>query len=457
MGFARKRVGRSGDVTWSALYRDARGKVRSAGTYPTEKAANKAWQQAEALLATGRPGDQRAAGRITFADYVKVQWFPNHILEPTTRQSYRYNLQRHITPWFGPMRISDIMPIHVREWVSELIAGGVSPATIRHQKIILSAIFTTALNDYVVGLHPCKGIKTPTVPVKAYRILEPDEVAQVLLALPHDAARLLVDTAIGSGLRWGELTELRPRDLHLPSGIVTVSRTVTELSPTDHPTGGRFLAKPYPKSKRSRRLGLDPSLVDAIRNHIEHHQLGPDDLLFRYDFTGNHADHASSANEPEILGIAGPGDLGTTDPNGAGRIYPHGTLSAYTAGVCRCGHCKRAFAKYRSERRANGLDDPRQKRSGPATDGHLPRSHWRTQLWIPTCTMVGLVPTPRMHDLRHSHASWLLAGGADLETVRERLGHQSIVTTGKYLHTLPDADTTALDALNRTRQRRGTA
>ena len=51
MGFARKRVGRSGDVTWSALYRDARGKVRSAGTYRSEKAANKAWQRAEALLA----------------------------------------------------------------------------------------------------------------------------------------------------------------------------------------------------------------------------------------------------------------------------------------------------------------------------------------------------------------------------------------------------------------------
>ena len=62
-----------------------------------------------------------------------------------------------------------------------------------------------------------------------------------------------------------------------------------------------------------------------------------------------------------------------------------------------------------------------------------------------------LSPAPRMHDLRHSHASWLLAGGADIQVVKERFGHQSITTTEKYLHTLPTADSTALDALNRVR------
>ena len=57
----------------------------------------------------------------------------------------------------------------------------------------------------------------------------------------------------------------------------------------------------------------------------------------------------------------------------------------------------------------------------------------------------------RIHDLRHAHASWLLAGGADLQVVKERLGHASIATTERYLHTLPDADDTALDALDRVR------
>jgi hypothetical protein len=44
-----------------------------------------------------------------------------------------------------------------------------------------------------------------------------------------------------------------------------------------------------------------------------------------------------------------------------------------------------------------------------------------------------------------------LAGGADLQVVKERLGHGSISTTEKYLHTLPGADDVALDALDKIR------
>jgi integrase len=72
---------------------------------------------------------------------------------------------------------------------------------IRQSKIILSAIFTTALNDLVVALHPCRGVKTPTLPVKEYRILTPEEFDRLYAALPGGLARLLVDTAIESGLR----------------------------------------------------------------------------------------------------------------------------------------------------------------------------------------------------------------------------------------------------------------
>ena len=58
-----------------------------------------------------------------------------------------------------------------------------------------------------------------------------------------------------------------------------------------------------------------------------------------------------------------------------------------------------------------------------------------------------------VHDLRHAHASWLLAGGADIQTVKERIGYGSLRTTDKYLHTLPNTDDTALDALRPIRNR----
>ena len=60
-------------------------------------------------------------------------------------------------------------------------------------------------------------------------------------------------------------------------------------------------------------------------------------------------------------------------------------------------------------------------------------------------------PTSRVHDLRHAHASWLLAGGSDLKSVMERMGHAQITTTQKYPYALPDADQKNLDALDRIR------
>ena len=46
---------------------------------------------------------------------------------------------------------------------------------------------------------------------------------------------------------------------------------------------------------------------------------------------------------------------------------------------------------------------------------------------------------PRIHDLRHSHASWLLAAGVPITVVQDRLGHESIQTTvGVYGHLMPD-------------------
>ena len=41
----------------------------------------------------------------------------------------------------------------------------------------------------------------------------------------------------------------------------------------------------------------------------------------------------------------------------------------------------------------------------------------------------------------------------DYRRLKERLGHASIATTEKYLHTLPDADDSTLDAFTRIRDR----
>jgi integrase len=79
----------------------------------------------------------------------------------------------------------------------------------------------------------------------------------------------------------------------------------------------------------------------------------------------------------------------------------------------------------------------------------LSRNTFRTRVWLPAVEKAKIDFGVRMHDLRHAHASWLLAGGADLKGVMDRLGHAQIQTTQKYLHTLPDTDQKNLDAFER--------
>ncbi|MGQ0631652.1 MAG: tyrosine-type recombinase/integrase [Sporichthyaceae bacterium] len=446
MGWVQKRAGRDGKPRFTARYRDLRGAVRSAGTYRTEKEAARAWHGAEECLSLGRVGDPKR-GRQTLAQFVETEWFPNHLIEATTRENYRYLLNRYVLPGLGHMRMVELLPFHVREWVGELQTGyGARPPTVREAKVVLDAILTTALNDQVVMLHAGRGVKTPPVARKPRRIITVEQYNLIYAALPNAAMQLLVETAVESGLRWGELTELRPKDLDLTAGVLTVSRAVVELKSKDRPEGVRFVVKDYPKDKEWRQLGLTARLIDQIRTHIRRAALGPDDLLFQFP-----APAVARYRRPDRL--PDPATLGLTEPNGTGRQYQHGTLTAYQAAPCRCRHCKDAVAAYRADRRAAGKDSPRRPRE-VTTDGHIPNRWFRYFVWDPATQSAGLAVHVTPHGLRHAHASWLLAGGADLQVVKERLGHGSIVTTGKYLHAMPGADKAALESLDAFRARR---
>jgi integrase len=46
----------------------------------------------------------------------------------------------------------------------------------------------------------------------------------------------------------------------------------------------------------------------------------------------------------------------------------------------------------------------------------------------------------RFHDLRHTYGSLLVAGGVDLVSVKDAMGHSRITTTERYLHARPAAE-----------------
>jgi hypothetical protein len=137
-----------------------------------------------------------------------------HVVGPPTREVLL----------FGSMRINEFQPADVREWVADLKAAGTSPPVIRQCHTILSAVFTTAFNDQITRLHPCRGVKTPPVPKKLRTIITPEQFDQLYTALPTQPGRLLAELLIESGMRWAELIELRPTDLNLRMRTLTVSR-----------------------------------------------------------------------------------------------------------------------------------------------------------------------------------------------------------------------------------------
>lgn len=80
------------------------------------------------------------------------------------------------------------------------------------------------------------------------------------------------------------------------------------------------------------------------------------------------------------------------------------------------------------------LADGRRTGNVWAVDGNPPDYHnWRRRVWLPALKAAKLTDI-RIHDLRHTFASWLIQDGVPLEEVGRLLGHISPLTTRIYAH-----------------------
>ena len=67
---------------------------------------------------------------------------------------------------------------------------------------------------------------------------------------------------------------------------------------------------------------------------------------------------------------------------------------------------------------------------------------------MPVTGPAALRVRPRIHDLRHTAASWMIAAGLDLVTVQYMMGHESVTTTADlYGHLMPERRRAAADAM----------
>jgi len=395
---------------FTGYYRNKNNRVVSAGTYPTRaKALN------SALLA--EEGIEIGEVQTTFEVYVK-SWLESSTLRPITKKTYDTLLKKHVLPTLGSRSISSITRRDVRSLFRKLEALGVSLETIKHIKIALGSAFKPLVEDEALATNPTHGVKVKASKPDPYSTIEPHEFKKIVANLPTQGAKLLAEFLVASGCRYGEATELRTKDLNLLNNEVSVRRTVSDVGAKWN-NGSRFLVVPTTKSGHKRTVVLSKSLTNALNKFILSNRLGENDLLFSVTtvcpiVTVGSTSHVERTTKPYAVGS---------------RTFQHATPYSYNVGGCRCDLCKQAVRKYRSQYRK----DKSSKRSLSNTTGHLPREKW-IFTWKSAIEKSGIGWYPKTHDLRHANATLLLKGGVDVHEVKERLGHQSITTTERYLH-----------------------
>lgn len=84
-----------------------------------------------------------------------------------------------------------------------------------------------------------------------------------------------------------------------------------------------------------------------------------------------------------------------------------------------------------------------QPRGGPMRHGYF-----YMKVWQPAAKKAGLAGL-RIHDLRHTHAAWLISANMPLTAIQRRLGHKSIaITSDRYGHLMPEVDDDIVGVLN---------
>src|SRR5664279_5275103 len=238
MGWVMVRDTDDGDTRFVACYRDPEGRPRSAGTYASRRAAERAGNREEAKVRGGAWHDH-SRGQVTFTDYVQTIWLPSKQVETSTLAAYRSYLDKHFIPVFGRRPMGKILPSEIQRWVTSATENGLSAASVRKYHTMLHSVFERAQRDRVVTFNPCAHTELPKVIKKKNRTLTPAEYVAILASLPAQH-RLMVETAINTGLRWGELIALKPRHLDLSKRSLTVEETVVEVSIENFPTGQRM-------------------------------------------------------------------------------------------------------------------------------------------------------------------------------------------------------------------------
>jgi integrase len=110
-------------------------------------------------------------------------------------------------------------------------------------------------------------------------VVNPEQFERLYSAI-QKRWQMLVEIGIETGIRWGELAELRVSDFNPDRRTITIARAVAENSTKATGASTRYVIKDYPKSREHRAVGLSREVATRFTSHIGDNSLGTEALLF---------------------------------------------------------------------------------------------------------------------------------------------------------------------------------
>jgi len=204
-------VKRRPDGKWRARYRDATGKEHA--RHFDRKADAERWVAASTTAVARGDWIDPAKSRITVKEWSTVWLATKSHLRPRTRELYETALRVWVLPRWERVPLAAITHTDVVTWMSDL-AEERSPAVTRHALLVLTQMLSLAVRDGRLARNVADGVARPRMARPVQRFLTHDEIARLALELP-EPYDLLVTLLAFTGLRFGEVAELRWRDLDL--------------------------------------------------------------------------------------------------------------------------------------------------------------------------------------------------------------------------------------------------
>ncbi|WP_436771951.1 tyrosine-type recombinase/integrase [Yinghuangia sp. YIM S09857] len=339
-------------------------------TFRTETDANRWLVAREAEILEGRWTDPDA-GKQTVQAWAE-RWYESAApgLKFRTRTSYESLMRSRIFPAFGEMTVADVKPMMVAEWVARMRRSGLSPSRIRQAYRLLSQIMRSAVDNDLIAVTPCRGIRLPAMPHTEPHILTLDEVDRLasVMRAPHG---LIVELLAYGGLRIGEAFALRRADVDLTNGRLTVDESLGEW--------GGVQEFDTTKNHQRRVVALPTFLIDALKLHLDEHVKPETKALLFLGATGNplrynawRTTHFDKAVKAAGLVDVTPHDLRATHATWV--TDKHGVMAA----AQRLGHSNASVTTRHYARAVEGRDGEIAKDLGTARD-QARKGHDKTQ------------------------------------------------------------------------------